>query len=130
MKIRKIADRVVSAMSRGVLVVDENQLDLAGPLGERNIRVVTPSSGMSDDDIKRSILPKRILVTRNTKDFIDDASSFEYGIISLEKLKHVDGSTAAVISRAIVDYKLWSKKHGFLLVLKDDGKHEYTELTQ
>ncbi len=80
----------VTAMSRGLLVVDENVQFLANALQAANIKVLIPRSGMLDDLIKTELLSNRILVTRNTKGFIYDASSYEYGIISLDKLKYID----------------------------------------
>ena len=123
------------AMSRGYLVVDENIQNLANVLRQTHIRVIVPRSGTPDDQIKTDLLPNRILVTKNSKDFKNQASSFEYGIISLDKLKFIDpepnpakNRTVRLISDAIINYKLWSKGHGFILTLKENGKHQYEDL--
>lgn len=130
---QRVAERY--AMSRGVLVVDENIEALAAALREANIRVITPRKGTLDAQIKTELLPGRILVTKNTKDFKDEASSYEYGIISLDKLKFIDtekspakNSTVALISKAIIKHNLWAKRHGFLLTLHDSGEHHYEDL--
>ncbi len=127
--------KVREAMSRGLLVVDENVDALATALRAANIRVIVPRKGMDDADIKTELLPNRILVTKNTKDFLYDASSYEYGIIALEKLKLIDPEpnpaknvTVQLISRAIIDFHLWTKRSPFVLVLEQDGRHRLQEL--
>jgi len=131
----RVAERF--AMSRGILVVDENVQALAHALRAANIRVIIPRSGMLDPDIKTELLPRRIFVTKNTRDFKDDASSFEYGIVSLDKLKFIDAEpnptknvTVRLISKAIIDHHLWQKQHGFLLTLEDSGNHRYEDLVE
>ena len=128
------SDRVV-AMARGVIVLDENLQQLKAALESMNIKVIVPKAGTSDDDIKSTLLPHRIFITKNTKDFIADASVFEYGIIALEHIDFIDKSrdqtnqtAAKLISKAIQDFSLWSKGHGFLLALKPSGVHEITNL--
>lgn len=130
------AERQRVAMARGTLVLDENALMLQSAIKGRNIRVLTPPSGMIDDSIKSMLLANRILVTRNTKDFVDDASSFDYGIISLEHLKFLDpepdpskNQTVKLISKAIIDHGLWSLRHGFLVVLSDNGPSTFRALS-
>jgi hypothetical protein len=124
------------AMARGTLVVDENVQALAAALKDANIRVIIPPSGMPDEQIKPALLSNRIIVTRNSKDFVHDASVYDCGIVSLDKLSFIDASpnyetnkTAQLISRAIKDYDLWSKRSGFILVLHDNGRHVLRPLT-
>jgi hypothetical protein len=125
----------LEAMSRGLLVLDENVQVLVGPLRAANIRVIVPRAGMDDSEIKTELLPGRILVTKNAKDFVYDASSYEYGIISLDKLRFIDpnpdpakNKTVALISRALIDQELWHKRHGFILILSEKGSHKYRDL--
>ena len=133
-RVEKLSSNKVS-MSLGTLVVDENLRQLIQPLGALNIKVVSPPQGMSDEDIKSAILSHRIIVTKNAKDFIDDASIHEYGIIALEDLGFIDhtqdgtNTTARIVSKAIQKYSLWSKAHGFILILKPSGKHLFRNLT-
>ncbi len=117
-------------MARGAVVLDENLSQLAEPLRSINIHVVMPPKGMSDFDIISTILFSRIFITRNTQDFYEDIDTFQIGLISIEGLKFVDkekdgrkNKTVKAIHRVIVDKKLWSKKHGFLLEMKENGKH-------
>jgi hypothetical protein len=114
---QRIARQIVqrSAMARGVLVVDDVQT-LASALRGANIKVVVPPSGMKDEKIKEDLLFHRIIVTRNSADFIHDAPIHDYGIISLANLPFVDSTpeyaknkTAQMISKALSDYSLWSK---------------------
>lgn len=88
----KRASNVHYSMARAVFVVDEN-VDFLGPsLKEANFRVFVPHKGMTDPQIKEELLAHRIIVTRNTKDFIDDAPIYDYGIIGLEGLPFVDSA--------------------------------------
>jgi hypothetical protein len=127
----KIAKKIINEMSRGILVTDENLKALVPFLERRNIRVLTPKQGESDQFIKQVYLSKRIFVTNNSKDFVKDASSYEYGVISTENIKSKDPELLAkMISDALTDFSLWSKKHGFILKLKDNSKHEYKDLVK
>ena len=117
-------------MARGAVVLDENLSQLAEPMKSINIHVAMPPKGMSDGDIVSNILFSRIFITKNTKDFYDYIDTFQIGLISVEGLKFIDtekdgrkNKTVKAIHRVIVDKKLWSKKHGFLLEMKDNGKH-------
>ncbi|MBI2377404.1 MAG: hypothetical protein HYV07_25610 [Deltaproteobacteria bacterium] len=101
-----------------------------------NLRVIVPEAGMSDDRIKSQLLPNRIIITRNAKDFVYEASSYDYGIIGLENLSYIDpepdpgkNQTAQLISKAIIDHGLWSKRSGFILMLENNGRHRYQDLT-
>jgi len=124
-----------SGMARAILVVDENVSALGPALRDANFRVVLPRSGMSDATIREELLAHRILITNNTKDFLDDAPVFEYGIIGLEALPFIDpastyrdNQTVQLISKAISSYRLISKRTGFILMLRPDGKHTFRAL--
>ena len=61
MEDKELAHRVmknVLAMARGTLVVDESVLELAGPLWEKNIHIITPEPGEKDEQILTRLLPK------------------------------------------------------------------------
>lgn len=120
----------ITAMARGTLVVDECLEPLAPYLEEKNIHVVIPEKKMSDDKIIKTLLANRIIVTNNSKDFINKASSFDYGIIATEHVNIQQLDTLAnMISDAIIKNKLWSFRHGFILTLNADGKHIIEDLT-
>lgn len=120
----------VTAMARGTLVVDECLEPLAPYLEQKNIHIIVPEKKMSDDTIIKTLLANRILVTHNVDDFKNKASSFDCGIIATThvNIKQLD-ALAEMISTAIIKYKLWSYRHGFLLTLTQDGKHKLEDLT-
>lgn len=120
----------INEMSRGLVVLDENLAELKIPLMELNIRVLLPPKGMSDEEIKHSMLSRRLFITNNSKDFVHEASSYEYGIIATEHATKDTTRLAKIISKALIDYDLWSKQHGFILKLMQTGKHEFTPLTK
>jgi hypothetical protein len=122
-------------MARATLVVDENVAFLAGPLKEANFHIITPPKGMKDFEIKKIMLAHRIIVTKNTKDFLADAPVLDYGIIGLEALPFVDGApeykdnkTAQMISKAVSEQNLAAQRTSFVLMLKPKGKHFYKKL--
>ena len=121
-------------MARGMIVVDENLLQLVTPLRSLNIHVVTPESGWNDKKIAETLLVNRIFVTCNSKDFVHYAAGLSIGIIGLEGLDFTDAEqdgskniTVQIISKAIIKHKIWSKKNGFFLELKENGKHKFQE---
>lgn len=129
--------RNVVAMARGTLIVDECVQELAKPLQASNIRVLLPKPGEQDDQIIERLLPNRIIVTKNPNDFKRHASSYDIGIIDLSKLKFLDSNesptknrTVQKISDAIMDFSLWSKRHGFIITLHDNKGPTFKELTE
>ena len=133
---KKIIGNVL-AMARGTLVIDENVLELAQPLEQRNIHIITPEPGEKDEQILRRLLPNRIIVTKNPNDFRKHASSYDFGIIDVSKLKFVDPNSSPTknksvqaISDALSQYSLWSKRHGFIITLYDDKEPLYRDLTE
>jgi len=129
MNTKSMVKRIVNSMARGVVVLDENLADLAEGLRNHNIHVFTVPAKMSDDEIKRVYLTRRLFITNNPKDFIHDASSFEYGIISTQKIKYKrKESLVPLISVAISKHDLWSQQYGFIIELNDKGKGEIKPL--
>jgi hypothetical protein len=135
---QRIARQIVqrSAIARGVLVVDEDVQALASALRGANIKVVVLPPETKDEKIKEELLYHRIMVTRNSADFIHDAPIHEYGVISLANLSVVDtapeyakNKTAQMISKALSDYNLWSKGAKFLLELRENDDHSLCELS-
>jgi len=121
-------DFVRVAMGRGTVVVDECVQQLAKPLEMLNIHVFVPLPGESDFSLMRRLVANRILITRNTSDFEEYASSYDFGIIDLSKLRFIDpeqdpskNKTVQLISRVIQKESLWSLRHGFKVTLHDDG---------
>jgi len=131
MEKEKLVDKVMKkiSMSRGVLVLDENVENLKEDLRKLNIKIIFPKKGLSDKSIKEELLFHRILVTKNSKDFVGDASIFEYGIIAIERVKGTEENIADLISEVIMKYSLWSKKHGFIVKIDSKGNSSFEPLT-
>ncbi|MBI4819058.1 MAG: hypothetical protein HY791_22490 [Deltaproteobacteria bacterium] len=114
------------AMARGYVVLDENLRGLAPALRARNIRVIEPPSGTSDEDIKERFLPGRIFITNNAKDFEEDVSSFEFGLIAvqtsfIDSMPGAGNKTVKAISDAIQRHGLWALQRGFVVTVNDNG---------
>jgi hypothetical protein len=132
-----VAERIVArkAMARGVVVLDKSVRGLESALRDANILVVKPEARQPQEEIKKYLLPHRILVTTAPARFLLDAAVYEYGVLSLGKLKAIDtapsygqNKTVQLLSRAMSRYKLWVKGAKFLLELRDNGKHQLQEL--
>ena len=118
----------IFGMSRGLVVIDENLEHIKKPLEDCHLVVLTSPKGMSDEDIKEHMIPRRIFVTNNSKHFLDKIVKLEYGIIATENIKYKGKDLAKIVSKAIVNYNLWSsRRKGFLLILKPNGRHTFKE---
>lgn len=117
------------AMARGILVLDENLEHLQSEFSRRNIRVLAPEKGMSDEKIAEIYASGRIIVTNNSADFLDLAVEFEFGIISTERFRLKDASLAIAVSRGIMKHSLWSKTGAFLAVVNSDGTMTVKDLS-
>ena len=120
--------------TRGVLVLDSTTVQLRAALEVRNILIVAPEPDR-DGKLGHVALAGRIVVTTKPDEYHYDASSYDLGIIAVDRLPEIDASpdpdtnkTAKLISDALVDRKLWGLRHGFLLRLRADGDHEYEDL--
>ena len=112
----KISKHVLEkfSMARGIVVLDKNIEAAAQALSDKNLRVINVMSGMSDERIKQTVLSGRIFITNNTQHFIGDAKRLEYGIISTEGVSDKDPKNLAdLVSKAIIEHNLWSKKAWF-----------------
>ena len=113
--------KIVRAMSRAVIVLDEN---LWGPLEadikDQNFRIVKPKAGQLDEDMG-DLLYHRILVTNNTKDFKENIIPWEFGIISTEKVNITNTKNVSkLISKAFIKHSLASKRNGFIVTIYED----------
>lgn len=124
-----MAKRIIHAMARGVVVLDENLAHLAEGLKNHNMHVITVPAKMDDDEIKRVYLTRRLFITNNPEHFIDDASSYEYGIISTRKIKYKRAEQLVpLLSKALSHHSLWARTYGFILELDDKGNGEVKPL--
>lgn len=120
----------VTAMSRGILVLDENVSSLETPLRNRNFRIMNAPQGVSDEKIANSMLSGRTFVTKNSKDFITLGTELEIGIINCDSLfTKSPEELSKIISDAYTEYELNSHRGtGWMLTLKSDGNHEFRNL--
>ena len=73
-------------------MLDENPRILESALEDDGFKVVMPRQGLQDETLKRQARGWAIL-TRNSRDFIDDAVRYDYDVIGVEDIKFVDGKT-------------------------------------
>lgn len=123
-----IISKLTVAMSRGVIVLDENVQNLKPELQDKNIRIISVNPSTKDPKIITDILPNRIFITNNSKDFVQSAAEYDIGIIATEHVNKDPKALSAMISKALTSNSLWSKKHGWILILKSEGQHEFKEL--
>jgi len=62
---------------------------LGAALEEDGFKVVVTPHGLGDDVLKRQAKGWAIL-TRNSKDFVDDAVRYDYDVIGIEDIKFID----------------------------------------
>lgn len=110
--------------TRGVVVLHRRLANLESDLRDRNMLVVTPPTFERID-----VLIGRILIVPDEDPFVADASSCCYGIVSTRLLSGADSTCIAMlISDALATRSLWTRRHGFLLLLCGNGEHEYRPL--
>lgn len=131
MDLEKIANHI--AMAHGYVVLDENLAGLAPALNHINVHTIQVPKGTSDLDIIKAYVGNRILITQNSKDFQDYASSFDFGIIALDGLvidtrDTSNNKTTQLISKIIIQESLQSKRHGYIVKVKADGTWTYKDL--
>lgn len=116
------------SMARGLVVLDENLEHLEAEFRKRNIRVLAPKKGMSDEEIAEIYASGRIIVTNNSQDFRDLAVEFEFGIIATESYSPKNDSLVAAISRGLIKHKLWGKTGAFIAKIQRNGTMKVTDL--
>jgi uncharacterized protein with PIN domain len=84
--VAKAVDKLLQEIGRGgrILMVDENLYGLARELRALNYTVDLVLAGTPDEEIKK-LLPGRVLITINGKDFVDDTKNYRYGLIWVRK---------------------------------------------
>ena len=98
-------------------MLDDSTRVLEDSLSDLNIVVIVPPAN-SIDKHRRVYLAGRILVTTCADRYVEDATSYEFGLIGMPKGMMADPVTAAkAISRAIVKHGLWALGHSFVLNL-------------
>jgi hypothetical protein len=117
------------SVSRGCVVLDSGLERLASALADRNF---LPIAGRGDCRGDRGLLCGRVLLTARAGHFVEDASSFDIGIVSLDvlpaKTRASAARTAGLFSRVAAQFALCRRRHGFILVLRGRGAHLYADL--
>jgi beta-N-acetylglucosaminidase len=130
-EIHKIAFALRSKIK---IFLDENLHMLEQSLMDYGFKVVTLSTGVSDDFIRKAMGDHAIL-TRNSKDFIPYAYKYEFDVIAIDDIKFIDtkadrtNETVQKIANAIRESKLMSKKGIFILSIQNNGTWRLTEKT-
>jgi hypothetical protein len=111
------------------VVLDAGLEHLADELTDRNFIPITARADCRGD---RALLCGRVLLTARPADFVEDASSFDVGIVSVAALPPKAIADAvrvvAVFSRATAHLALFRRSHGFILVLRIRGEHHWADL--
>lgn len=71
------------------IMLDENLHGLEPALEDDGFKVVVPSQGLSDDDLKRKARGWAIL-TKNSQNFVDEAVRYDYDVIGIEDIRCID----------------------------------------
>ncbi|HUS07187.1 MAG TPA: hypothetical protein VMZ52_12850 [Bryobacteraceae bacterium] len=115
------------------MLLDENLLALEAALEDDGFKVIVPQQGLQDEVIKRKARGWAIL-TKNSKDFIDDAVRYDYDVIGIEAIKFLDvqldrtNETVRKISNAVRRSQLGTRKGNFLLKIRDNGSFHLEQL--
>ena len=117
------------------ILLDENLRVLEAALEDDGFKVIVPSSGLADDALKLKAKARGwAILTRNAKDFVDDAVRYDYDLIAVEPIRYIDdkqdrtNATVQKISGAIRRSKLATLKGNFLLTIRDDGSFHLEQL--
>lgn len=117
--------------SRGVLVLDAKTSLYEKHFTELNIHIVTPMEGMTLYDVVTRLLPFRTLLTCSPQEYIEWIPVRDFNVISLAGVQldanpdPLDNRTVQLVSRAIIDWKTWHQRYGWVLTLKESGPHEF-----
>jgi hypothetical protein len=115
------------------IMLDENLRVLGSALEDDGFKVVVPHQGLTDETLKRQARGWAIL-TKNSRDFIDEAVRYDYDVIGIEDIKFVDGradrtnETIRKISSAVRRSQLATRKGNFWLKIRDSGAFHLEQL--
>jgi hypothetical protein len=115
------------------ILLDENLLALEPALDDDGFKVVVPQPGSSDESIKRQARGWAIL-TRNSKDFIDEAVRYDYDVIGIEEIRFIDdrkdraNDTVRKVSNAVRRSQIGTRKGNFHLKIRDNGSFHLEQL--
>lgn len=115
--------------TRGVVVIERRLDTMVDQLRERNIRVLVASDDFVVETLRLPLLANRVFITLDGELYVYDAPCYDIGIVSLRLLSSLEpASTVKIIATVLTQFAAWHKRHGWCLVLRDDGVHEYRPL--
>jgi len=115
------------------IVLDENLRFLERALEDDGFKVIMPHQGLTDQALEAKARGWAIL-TKNSKDFVDDAVRYDYDVIAVEDIKFIDhktdraNETVRKISTAVRRSQLATRKGNFCLTIRDNGSFHYKPL--
>jgi hypothetical protein len=117
------------------IMLDENLRGLEPGLEDDGFKVVLPPQGLKDDPLKlRAKARGWAILTKNSRDFVDDAVRYDYDVIGIEDIKFIDNQadrtneTVRKISDAVRRSKLATTRGNFLLKIRDNGSFHLEQL--
>jgi hypothetical protein len=129
------AEDLVELSKQGyfTIMLDENLLVLEPALEDDGFKVIVPHQGLSDLALKAKARGWAIL-TKNSKDFVDDAVRCDYDVIAVEDIKFIDhktdrtNETVRKISTAVRRSQLGTRKGNFCLKIRENGSFHLEQL--
>jgi len=126
---------VVALSKQGyfTIMLDENLRVLEPALEDDGFKVIVPNPGLTDQAIKAKARGWAIL-TKNSKDFVDDAVRYDYDVIAVEDVKFIDNraertnETVRKISAAVRRSQLGTRRGNFCLKIRDNGSYHLEQL--
>ncbi len=115
------------------ILLDENLRGLEAGLEDDGFKVIVPQQGLQDEDLKRKARGWAIL-TRNSKDFVQDAVRHDYDVIGVEDVKFLDdkpdrtNETVRKVSAAVRRSQLGTRRGNFWLKIRDNGSFHLEQL--
>lgn len=108
------------------IMLDENLRVLESALEDDGFKVIVPHPGLKDEALKRQARGWAIL-TKNSRDFIDEAVRYDYDVTGIEDVKF-ENETVRKISSAVRRSQLGTRKGNFLLKVRDNGSFHLQQL--
>jgi hypothetical protein len=116
--------------TRAALVLDESVCFLASALRDANFQIIKLSHD-TDSEMRKDLLAHRIVVTKETAPYLDDA----HGIVGLDafagldaSLEHAENKTAQAISKAVSEFGLSFQRSAYVLMLHPRGEHVFQRI--
>jgi len=115
------------------IMLDEKLRVLEPALEDDGFKVIAPYQGLTDEALKAKARGWAIL-TKNSKDFADDAVRYDYDVIGVEDIKFIDhqndrsNETVRKISAAARRSQPGTRKGNFCLRIRDNGSFHLEQL--